>query len=330
MEVPPEALERALTRKILRTIERGTETVIPVPLDAQQCRSARDALAKNLYHYVFYFIVGAVNSALDRHQQQTQPHAPGAAAQAMHPPRTLMLGVLDIYGFEVFESNRFEQFCINYVNEKLQQIFIDLTLKKEQAEYKKENIQWETIPFFDNKSVVDLIEGERGMFSYLDDLCATMAKEEEDVVDQKILEKFDVMYSSYTDTHNYKHQNEKIFFKNDKGFVIKHYAGDVQYTTEGFTSANKDLLSHDLLQMLAQCENAFLLEMLEPLLAAASPTATGGGPPTRVTTAGYKIKHQTGDLIRTLRRCQPHYIRTIKPNDLKSRSCFWRSACCTR
>jgi myosin-1 len=85
------------------------------------------------------------------------------------------IGVLDIYGFEIFEKNGYEQFCINYVNERLQQIFIDLTLRTEQQEYHDEDMKWEDIAFFDNKVVVELIEGQTppGMIRLLISLCAS-------------------------------------------------------------------------------------------------------------------------------------------------------------
>ena len=96
----------------------------------------------------------------------------------------LSLGVLDIYGFEIFERNGFEQLCINYVNEKLQQIFISLTLKAEQDEYESEGIAWTPIPFFNNKIVCDLVEGSAkglGLLKVLDDTCKTMHSRDQEV-----------------------------------------------------------------------------------------------------------------------------------------------------
>jgi myosin-1 len=131
---------------------------------------------------------------------------------------TLSIGVLDIYGFEVFQRNGFEQFCINFVNEKLQQIFIELTLKAEQREYKREGITWSKIPYFDNKTVCDLIEGKRpaGVFVILDDTCKTMHAESSGV-DDKFLQKLN--------TYQSKH---KHYVGRSKVFTIKHYAGDVR------------------------------------------------------------------------------------------------------
>ncbi|KAK7197468.1 myosin IB heavy chain [Novymonas esmeraldas] len=289
--VEPAALLKALT---WRKLQMGATEVVFSPLDAQQCRSTRDAVAKALYEGVFEFIVGSVNTAFG-----DAPHA-------------LMLGVLDIYGFEIFAKNGFEQFCINYVNEKLQQIFIELTLRVEQEEYVREHIPWEAIKYFDNQVVCDLIESTRppGLFAIMDDVCVTMAKEEEAVADRKLLDKLDMAYS--------RHAN---FVRSERGFIIKHYAGDVEYSTDGFIGRNKDRLGADVVEVLASSRVDFLLEILTDVLtdgltASSSPNGAGGARrPT--TTAGLKIRQQAADLVRTLKQCTPHYVRTIKSNDVK-------------
>ncbi|CAJ1014094.1 putative Myosin head (motor domain) [Leishmania utingensis] len=290
------ALLKALT---WRKLQMGATEVVFSPLDVQQCRSTRDALAKVLYEGVFEFIVSSVNTAFgDAH------HA-------------LMLGVLDIYGFEIFTKNGFEQFCINYVNEKLQQIFIELTLRVEQEEYVREHIPWETIKYFDNQVVCDLIESERppGLFAIMDDVCVTMAKEEESVADRKLLDKLDMVYSS--------HPN---FLRSERGFIIKHYAGDVEYSTDGFVGRNKDRLGADVVEVLAKSQVDFLLEILTEVLAdglaAVSPSTGAGGARRAYTTAGFKIRQQAADLVRTLKQCTPHYVRTIKSNDAKRADFF--------
>ncbi len=130
----------------------------------------------------------------------------------------LSIGVLDIYGFEVFESNGFEQLCINYVNEKLQQIFIELTLNAEQMEYAAEGIAWTPIPFFNNKIVCDLLDGARppGLFRVLDDTCKTMHGTKAGVeIDKKFLEGGQQIHGS-----------NPHFQQTSAYFVIKHYAGE--------------------------------------------------------------------------------------------------------
>ncbi|KEG14370.1 myosin IB heavy chain [Trypanosoma grayi] len=280
------ALERALTWKRL---EMGVSEVVDVPLDVQQCRNTRDAIAKALYHHLFDFIIETVNMALGEKKHD------------------LMLGVLDIYGFEVFEKNGFEQFCINYVNEKLQQIFIELTLKVEQEEYVREKIPWEEIKYFNNKIVCDLIEGTQppGLFAVIDDVCATMSKEAESVADIKMLDKLDAA-----------HAGNPHFHRTDQGFCIKHYAGDVQYNADGFTNRNKDLLSADVVALLRSSTNSFLRKILSEIVVVET-GSVGGGKKKRTTTAGFKIRQQAANLVTTLMGCNPHYVRAIKSNDEK-------------
>ncbi|CBZ37587.1 myosin IB heavy chain, putative [Leishmania donovani] len=295
--VDASALLKALT---WRKLQMGATEVVFSPLDAQQCRSTRDAVAKVLYEGVFEFIVSSVNTAFG-----DAPHA-------------LMLGVLDIYGFEIFAKNGFEQFCINYVNEKLQQIFIELTLRVEQEDYVREHIPWEDIKYFDNQVVCDLIESDRppGLFALMDDVCITMAKEEESVADRKLLDKLGMAYSS--------HPN---FLRSERGFIVKHYAGDVEYSTDGFVGRNKDRLGADVVEVLSKSQAHFLLEILTEVLAdgltSAVPSSTRtGGSRRACATAGFKIRQQAADLVRTLKQCTPHYVRTIKSNDVKRANFF--------
>jgi myosin-1 len=131
-------------------------------LDATKAGYARDALAKTIYFRLFDFIVARINAAID---------VSNIAGVKMKNLRSI--GVLDIYGFEIFEKNSFEQFCINFVNEKLQQIFIEKTIKSEQEEYKVEGIDWTPVDFFNNKIVCDLVERKpQGLLAYLDEECA--------------------------------------------------------------------------------------------------------------------------------------------------------------
>eukprot|EP01065_Artemidia_motanka_P045019 TRINITY_DN6515_c1_g1_i1.p1 TRINITY_DN6515_c1_g1~~TRINITY_DN6515_c1_g1_i1.p1 ORF type:complete len:1158 (+),score=438.75 TRINITY_DN6515_c1_g1_i1:68-3541(+) len=285
LEVDDAILDRGLTWK---TVEAGGE-MIDVQLDFQQCKEVRDALCKGIYSKVFDFVVAEVNRAFDTRSKH------------------LMIGILDIYGFEIFEKNGFEQFCINYVNEKLQQIFIDLTLKVEQEEYVKEKIKWETIKYFNNKIVCDLIEETRpkpGLFALLDDVCAKMHKERADVADIKMLETFDQGVSGHL---HYKRMGQ--------GFSIRHYAGDVQYAAEGFTTKNKDILPKDLLKVIASSDCGLLRRFYAEESEILDEAAKGSPKAKRQTTAGKKIREQAADLIATLKKCTPHYIRTVKPND---------------
>ena len=212
---------------------------------------------------------------------------------------TLNIGILDIYGFEIFNQNGFEQFCINYVNEKLQQIFIELTLKAEQEEYRQEGIKWTDIDYFDNKIVCDLIESKTqppGIFSICDDIVITNHSTGERV-DEQLLQKLQKSFS----THHH-------FSSNSDGFLVKHYAGTVDYTINGFCEKNRDVLFQDLIDLMRSSQERFISNLFsdQPI-----------GPGKRPTTAGSKIKAQANQLVEKLVKCFPSYIRCIKPNENK-------------
>jgi myosin-1 len=176
-----EGLKASLVRK---TVEAAGES-IQGSNNKDQATKVRDALAKALYDKLFEWLITVVNDALEAAQSAIVQSQDSSGER-------LYIGVLDIYGFEIFERNGFEQLCINYVNEQLQQIFIEQVLRAEQDEYSREGIQWQPIKFFNNKIVVDLIDSAKvcnvhrgcrplscfpqppGIFSILNDVCATM------------------------------------------------------------------------------------------------------------------------------------------------------------
>uniref|UniRef100_H2R6E1 Myosin IF n=2 Tax=Pan TaxID=9596 RepID=H2R6E1_PANTR len=224
-----------------------------------------------------------------------------AINRAMQKPQEeYSIGVLDIYGFEIFQKNGFEQFCINFVNEKLQQIFIELTLKAEQEEYVQEGIRWTPIQYFNNKVVCDLIENKLsppGIMSVLDDVCATMHATGGGA-DQTLLQKLQAAVGTHEHFNSWS-----------AGFVIHHYAGKVSYDISGFCERNRDVLFSDLIELMQTSEQAFLRMLF--------PEKLDGDKKGRPSTAGSKIKKQANDLVATLMRCTPHYIRCIKPNETK-------------
>ncbi|KAJ5124850.1 Myosin tail 2 [Penicillium bovifimosum] len=283
LEVDAAQVNKALSIRLMETARGGRRgSVYEVPLNRVQASAVRDALAKAIYFNLFDWIVERVNQSLT---------ARGSIANS--------IGILDIYGFEIFEKNSFEQLCINYVNEKLQQIFIQLTLKAEQDEYAREQIKWTPIEYFDNKVVCSLIEDKRppGVFAALNDACAT-AHAVSDAADQTFVGRL-----------NFLSQNPN--FEGRQGqFIIKHYAGDVSYAVEGMTDKNKDQLLKDLLNLAQSSSNAFLHELF--------PNQVDQDDKRRPPTAGDKIKASANDLVATLMKAQPSYIRTIKPNDNKA------------
>ena len=140
----------------------------------------------------------------------------------------LTMGVLDIYGFEIFEINSFEQLCINYTNEKLQQLFIQLTLKAEQEEYAKEGIAWQEVEFFDNLRVCELIEGKQN--TKLPSIIA--------ILDEEVIFPDATDASLHAKLHAELHSNQH-FFADAEGFTIRHYAGDVRYSPAGMLEKNR-------------------------------------------------------------------------------------------
>ncbi|KAJ7070755.1 microfilament motor [Mycena amicta] len=277
MEVDSDLVQKVLTSKIVETQRGGGRrgSVYDVPLNPSQAGSARDALSKAVYNNLFEWIVSRINVSMKPRSAHTQ-----------------IVGILDIFGFEIFEDNSFEQLCINYVNEKLQQIFIELTLKTEQEEYVREQIKWTPIKYFNNKIVCDLIEERRppGIFAALNDACAT-AHADPTAADSSFVQRASALASN---AH---------FESRGSQFLVRHYAGDVMYNIAGMTDKNKDTLNKDLLDLIASSANQFLQALFpdrpDPNSKKRPPTASD-------------------PLVDNLMKAQPSYIRTIKPNQNRS------------
>lgn len=276
-----EMLQMKLTSRKMDSKWGGKSESIEVTLNVEQAEFTRDALAKALYSRLFDFLVLSVNMAMKKEQEE------------------MNIGILDIYGFEIFEKNGFEQFCINYVNEKLQQIFIELTLKAEQEEYVQEGIKWTPIDYFNNKIVCDLIEVKNppGIMCVLDDVCATLHAVSEGA-DMTLRQKLGAAVGSH------EHYNGTSI-----GFIIHHYAGKVEYNAQGFCERNRDVLFQDLIELMKSSENDFIAGLF--------PETVDRNQRSRPTTVSTKIKTQANKLVDTLMKCTPHYIRCIKPNETK-------------
>ncbi|KAJ6575419.1 P-loop containing nucleoside triphosphate hydrolase protein [Mycena capillaripes] len=285
MEADAALVQKVLTSKIVETQRGGRRgSVYDVPLNPSQASSARDALAKAIYNNLFEWIVSRINVSMKPRTAHAQ-----------------IIGILDIFGFEIFEDNSFEQLCINYVNEKLQQIFIELTLKTEQEEYVREQIKWTPIKYFNNKIVCDLIEERRppGIFAALNDACAT-AHADPTAADSSFMQRASALASN---AH---------FEARGSQFLVRHYAGDVMYNVAGMTDKNKDSLNKDLLDLVASSGNQFLQTLF--------PDRPDPNSKKRPPTAGDRIKASAGALVDNLMKAQPAYIRTIKPNQNRSGS----------
>lgn len=196
-----------------RTIRTGNQA-INTPLNLVDAVASRDAFCKSLYSGLFDWIVAELNKSM----------APKAGSG-----KGLTLGVLDIYGFEIFDDNSFEQFCINWCNEKLQQYFIELTLKSEQEEYAREGIAWTPVEYFDNRVICDMIEKKPGgILAILDEDCL-LANSTDMSFLEKLTKNMGVNKHFKTQASEQKAGVKGAAKLQRDQFIIAHYAGDVAY-----------------------------------------------------------------------------------------------------
>uniref|UniRef100_A0AAY4EQN7 Myosin VC n=1 Tax=Denticeps clupeoides TaxID=299321 RepID=A0AAY4EQN7_9TELE len=278
-----------------RQIVLVAETVVK-PVPKERAVNARDALAKHIYAHLFNCVIQRINTALK---------VPGKQHS--------FIGVLDIYGFETFDVNSFEQFCINYANEKLQQQFNLHVFKLEQEEYMKEDIPWTLIDFYDNQPVIDLIEAKMGVLDLLDEECLFPQG-----TDHNWLQKL----------YNYLGENP-MFEKprlSSEAFVIQHFADKVEYQCKGFLEKNRDTLYEELVDILRASKFHLLAEFFqeEEQIPATKgikvrPARPGVKPASKQlrTTVGDKFRSSLYLLMETLNATTPHYVRCIKPNEEK-------------
>ncbi|XP_014807002.1 PREDICTED: unconventional myosin-Id, partial [Calidris pugnax] len=240
-----EMVEKAL---LFRTVATGRD-VIDKQHTEQEATYGRDAFAKAIYERLFCWIVSHINDVIEVKNYDTTIHG-----------KNTVIGVLDIYGFEIFDNNSFEQFCINYCNEKLQQLFIQLVLKQEQEEYQREGIPWKHIDYFNNQVIVDLVEQQhKGIIAILDDACMNVGK----VTDEMFLEALNNKLGKHAHFSSRKLCATDKTLEFDRDFRIKHYAGDVIYSVSGFIDKNKDTLFQDFKRLMYNSSNP-VLKMMWP------------------------------------------------------------------
>uniref|UniRef100_A0A8C7VET8 Myosin VAb n=1 Tax=Oncorhynchus mykiss TaxID=8022 RepID=A0A8C7VET8_ONCMY len=278
-----------------RKLKTATETYVK-PLSKVHAINARDALAKHIYAKLFSWIVDHINEAL---RSAVKQHS--------------FIGVLDIYGFETFHINSFEQFCINYANEKLQQQFNMHVFKLEQEEYMKEDIPWTLIDFYDNHPCINLIEAKMGVLDLLDEECK-MPKGSDDTWAQKL-------YNTFL-------KKSDLFDKprmSNKAFIILHFADKVEYQCEGFLEKNKDTVNEEQITVLKLSKFDLLLELFSDeekpagsLTSRSKMTRPVQAQRDHKKTVGTQFRNSLHLLMETLNGTTPHYVRCIKPNDLKS------------
>lgn len=270
-------------------------------LNHQQSVVVRDSVSKFIYSSIFDWLVYSINHSLC--SPEIQSHI------------KTFIGVLDIYGFEHFKKNSFEQFCINYANEKLQQEFNQHVFKLEQDEYIKEEIEWNFIDFSDNQPCITLIEAKLGILSLLDEESRMPSGSDESWIG-KLYQNFDVP------THT-------KFFKKPRfgksAFIVNHYAMEVTYESEGFIEKNRDSVPDEHMEVLTASTNEFFKSIIDHAQEAASSSEKAAAPATksRITinrkpTLGGIFKSSLIDLMNTINSTNVHYIRCIKPNESKS------------
>lgn len=298
-----ENVEKAL---LYRTVATGRD-VIEKQHTVQEANYGRDALAKAMYERMFCWIVGRINDIIEVKNYDARIHG-----------KNTVIGVLDIYGFEIFQNNSFEQFCINYCNEKLQQLFIQLVLKQEQEEYQREGIPWKHIDYFNNQIIVDLVEQQhKGIFSILDEACMNVGK----VTDEVFLQGLNAKLAKHAHYTSRKLAPTDKSLEFDRDFRIRHYAGDVAYSVVGFIDKNKDTLFQDFKRLLYNSSNPVLKGMWpEGKLRITEVTK-------RPLTAATLFKNSMISLVENLACKEPYYVRCIKPNDVKSPLLFELQRC---
>ncbi|KAK7397333.1 hypothetical protein VNO78_18501 [Psophocarpus tetragonolobus] len=276
------ALEDALCKRVMIT----PEEVIKRSLDPDSAAVSRDGLAKTIYSRLFDWLVDKINNSIGQDSNSKS-----------------LIGVLDIYGFESFKCNSFEQFCINFTNEKLQQHFNQHVFKMEQEEYTKEKINWSYIEFVDNQDVLDLIEKKPGgIISLLDEACM-FPKSTHETFSNKLYQTF---------------KNHKRFVKpklSRTEFIISHYAGEVQYQSDHFIDKNKDYVVPEHQDLLSVSKCPFVAGLFPPLPEETSKSS-------KFSSIGSRFKLQLQQLMETLSSTEPHYIRCVKPNNLLKPAIF--------
>ncbi|WWD16464.1 hypothetical protein CI109_100890 [Kwoniella shandongensis] len=291
---------KEFTKSVLQPKVRAGREWVTNARSKKQAEDELGALCKFMYEKTFGKMVDRINTALDRPS-----------------PKALSIGVLDIAGFEIFVENSYEQLLINFTNEKLQQFFNFHMFTLEQEEYAREGIEWDYVNFgLDLQPTIELIESSQpiGILSLLDEECI-MPK----ATDLTFTEKVQNLWETPRGASPQHPGSAK--FKATRfgaGFVVKHYAGDVEYRTTGWLEKNKDPINEAVARLLAQSE----IPSIATLFAEYSEEAAAVGVHKKVKrgafrTVGQRHKEQLGQLMQQLSSTQPHFVRCIVPNSEK-------------
>uniref|UniRef100_A0AAQ4PWT7 Myosin VIIAb n=1 Tax=Gasterosteus aculeatus aculeatus TaxID=481459 RepID=A0AAQ4PWT7_GASAC len=318
MEVDPKDVMVCLTTRTL--ITRGESVATPLSVD--QGLDVRDAFG--IYGRLFIWIVDKINAAIYR--------PPSCESNIMRRS----IGLLDIFGFENFILNSFEQLCINFANENLQQFFVRHVFKLEQEEYNLEDISWQHIEFTDNQDALDMIANKPMNIISLIDEESKFPKGTDATMLYKLNSQHKLNCNYVPPKNSYATQ-----------FGIQHFAGVVNYETRGFLEKNRDSLHTDIIQLVHSSRNKFIKQIFQADPSTPAPKVINGRDRHVVTHKSPKRKHKSFGaetrkrsptlssqfkrslemLMRTLSVCQPFFVRCIKPNELKKPMLFDRELC---
>eukprot|EP00818_Percolomonas_sp_WS_P008469 CAMPEP_0117441274 /NCGR_PEP_ID=MMETSP0759-20121206/3551_1 /TAXON_ID=63605 /ORGANISM="Percolomonas cosmopolitus, Strain WS" /LENGTH=1285 /DNA_ID=CAMNT_0005233125 /DNA_START=408 /DNA_END=4265 /DNA_ORIENTATION=- len=285
LHVSPDLLEQVLVTKKLVIMNN---TIIK-KLNADGAVDARDALMKALYVNLFNWLIDKINEKI------------AAPSQGVHS----FIGLLDIFGFEEFEVNSFEQLCINFSNEALQHHYNSINFKRDMKECKDEGIDVTSVKFNDNTPCIELIKGSKSQSGILDLLDAQCSFPK--ATDQSF-------HNLTKNTFFKKHKYFDINPVRHEEFYVRHFAGKIEYNTKYWLDKNKDLLKDDILEMLQGSSNKFVSTLVPP------PIRVKG----KLLTVGGHFKNQLNELLTTVNSTLPHWIRCIKPHPSKRPNRFHR------
>ncbi|CAK6980016.1 unconventional myosin-XV [Scomber scombrus] len=293
LQVSPDGLQKSVTYKLTDTVREKIYT----PLTVESAVDARDAVAKILYSLLFSWLTERINGRVYPRNE------------------ALSISILDIYGFEELQVNSFEQLCINYANETLQFYFNRVVFQEEQEEYMREQIEWQQQPFSHNQACLDLIAAKpHGILRILDDQCGFPQ-----ATDHTFLQKC-----------HYHHGNNPLYARPKMPlpeFTLKHYAGKVTYQVNKFLDKNFDMVRQDVLDLFIQSKN----RMVSSLFLKHSDSVSQQRSNVRrsstarryqANTVSAKFQSSLQELLEKMQRCNPYFVRCIKPNHHKDPGVF--------
>ncbi|XP_063042858.1 unconventional myosin-XV [Engraulis encrasicolus] len=294
LHISPEALQKSITFKVTETMREKIYT----PLTVESAVDARDAIAKILYSLLFNWLTDHINKLVYPRSE------------------AVSIAILDIYGFEDLTFNSFEQLCINYANEYLQFFFNRIVFREEQEEYTREQIEWEELSFSTNQDCIDIISAKpHGILRILDDQSGFPQ-----ATDHTFLQKC-----------HYHHGDNPLYIKPKMPlpeFTIKHYAGRVTYQAHKFLDKNFDQVRQEVLDLFMQSKNKMVASLFTSYAEALSQQKTNGRKSSTVTrryqpsTVAAKFQTSLMDLIEKIEKCNPFFVRCIKPNQMKEPGIF--------